>query len=618
MGIFKDFSPVQLSNGQIRTECPFRENHTDGSGRMSFFVSPNINAYHCFGGETRVPTDKGTFPIKELVGKKVRVLSQNGNFVEATFSCYGKNLLWELHLSREGFTKTIRTTQGHRWFLRRRKDAVLTENLRKGDYLEAALFSSSLEKEQSLRGIRHGIVFGDGTLDKSRSRIKALVNLHGAKMELARFFSPTENRGIKVRGGKEYIRIYNIHRGSSFKNLPALDSSLKYLRGFLAGYIATDGCISEEGILMLNSARYEDLEFCREAFFRLGINTSPIGVQYRKGFSDVLSPLYKITIRTNNLDEAFFIRKDQRDRFLSCTKKYQRTHWKVIGVFPTDYIEDVYCAEVPVYHSFTLEDDILTGNCFSCEAKGNLVKLLTTRFKVNYFYAMGLVHHGEHKPKPAAFDIDAVWDFNKPPKEFIKRGYSKETLRHFRVGMTEDDEIIIPYYSDFKHPINLLGYQKRWYYPDRRVLNSKHFNKKEYLYNLDLSYAYVVLVEGQSDVWRLYQHGYNACALMGANISSWQVEQLSKFDRVYLALDNDEAGRRGVEICYFFLKNHTDVRLIPYTTKDPGECASKDEWIEAFQGNTDYAVYSMEMAIGWDDYLDMRDEVLREIKGRRE
>jgi len=242
-----------------------------------------------------------------------------------------------------------------------------------------------------------------------------------------------------------------------------------------------------------------------------------------------------------------------------------------------------------------------------------LVKLLTTRFKVNYFEAMGLVHHDEYKPEPKAFDLDVMWDFNKAPKEFLKRKYSKETLKHFRVGVTDDDEILIPYYEDFKHPINLLGYQKRWYYPDRRVLNSKHFNKKEYLYNLDLSFTYTVLVEGQSDVWRLYQHGYNACALMGNSISPWQIEQLSKFDRVYLALDNDSAGRKGVEACYFFLKNHVDVRLIPYTTKDPGECVSKDAWVEAFQNNTDYAVYSMEMAIGWDGYLDMRDEVIREI-----
>jgi DNA primase len=103
---------------------------------------------------------------------------------------------------------------------------------------------------------------------------------------------------------------------------------------------------------------------------------------------------------------------------------------------------------------------------------------------------------------------------------------------------------------------------------------------------------------------------------MGADISPWQVEQILKFDRVYLALDNDEAGRRGVEICYFYLKNHIDVRLVPYLTKDPGECSKKKDWEKAFQESTDYALYSMEMAIGWEDYLDMRDEVLREVKNR--
>ena len=39
--VFKDFNPQKMTNGQIRMECPFRENHPDGSGRMSFFVSPD-------------------------------------------------------------------------------------------------------------------------------------------------------------------------------------------------------------------------------------------------------------------------------------------------------------------------------------------------------------------------------------------------------------------------------------------------------------------------------------------------------------------------------------------------------------------------------------------------
>lgn len=269
--------------------------------------------------------------------------------------------------------------------------------------------------------------------------------------------------------------------------------------------------------------------------------------------------------------------------------------------------------------SFFATPKINAYHCFSCGAKGNLVKLMTSRFGVNYFEAVEMVQFEDYTRKETPeFDLDLIWDFNKSPKEFIGRGYSKETLKHFRVGMTEADEIVIPYYADFTHPTELLGYQKRWYSPDRRVLNSKGFNKKEYLYNLDLSFAYVVVVEGQSDVWRLYQHGYNAVALMGADISSWQVEQLSKFDRVYLALDNDEAGRRGVEICNRLLRNHTKVFLVPYLTKDPGECSSKEDWVRAFKQSTDYVVYSMEMSMNWDGYLEMRDEVLAEVERRKE
>lgn len=266
--------------------------------------------------------------------------------------------------------------------------------------------------------------------------------------------------------------------------------------------------------------------------------------------------------------------------------------------------------------SFFASPEINAYHCFSCGAKGNLVNLLTTRFKIGYFEASSAVHLEEFKPKEEkVFDFDVVWDFNKPPKEFLKRGFTEETLRYFRVGMMDSGEILIPYYESFVKPINLLGYQKRVYYPDRKVRNSRHFNKKEYLYNFDDSYTYVVLVEGQSDVWRLHQFGYNACALMGADMSSWQADKLSCFERVYLALDNDAAGRRGIEICNRYLSRSVDVRLVPYTTKDPGEC-DKKSWVSAFDSSTDYMVYSLEMAMNWDGYLDMRDEVLTELDKR--
>lgn len=266
--------------------------------------------------------------------------------------------------------------------------------------------------------------------------------------------------------------------------------------------------------------------------------------------------------------------------------------------------------------SFFISPDINAYHCFSCKCHGNLLRLLTTMFKVNYFEAATMVRLTDYTPDKKEFDLDLMWNFNKPPKEFLDRGYTRECLKHFRVGTTDDGAILIPYYKDFNSFGDLVGYQQRWYEPTRRVKNSKGFEKKSYLYNVDYSKDYIVLVEGQSDVWRIYQHGYNVCALMGSDMSNEQVQMLSKFKKVYLALDNDEAGRRGTEICYYLLKNQCEVLLVPYTTKDPGECKSKKEWDNAFAQSTDYIVYSMEMSMGWDNYLEMRDEVIRELKRR--
>ena len=189
--------------------------------------------------------------------------------------------------------------------------------------------------------------------------------------------------------------------------------------------------------------------------------------------------------------------------------------------------------------SFFVSPDKNAFHCFSCGAHGNLVRLLTTKFGVNYFEAVEMVNLVDYHPEEKEFELDLMWDVNNPPQEFLKRGLRRDTLKHFRVGMMDKEWFVIPYYKDFSNPDTLLGYQRRCYYPDRKVRNSKGFDKKNYLYNLDFSYNYVVVVEGQTDVMRLYQHGYNATGIMGADLSNWQAEQLGKFDKVYLALDND-------------------------------------------------------------------------------
>lgn len=257
-------------------------------------------------------------------------------------------------------------------------------------------------------------------------------------------------------------------------------------------------------------------------------------------------------------------------------------------------------------------------HCFSCHEHGNLIHLLTKQFGVNYFEAVGLVRLTDYTPEKKEFDLDLMWDVNVPPAEYLSRGITEETLAHFRIGTASDGRIVIPYYKDFNNPTVLLGYQTREYRGDLRIVrNSKGFDRDGYLYNyLPKEYSYTILVEGQSDVMRLYQFGYNATALMGSHISDTQVKMLAKFDKVYLALDNDLPGRRAVEEVYALLKDHVNIRLVPYTTADPCDCTNKRDWESAFVNSTDYMQYTLEMSMGWDEYLDMKDDVLRSLRKR--
>ena len=60
------------------------------------------------------------------------------------------------------------------------------------------------------------------------------------------------------------------------------------------------------------------------------------------------------------------------------------------------------------------------------------------------------------------------------------------------------------------------------------------------------------------------------------------------------------------------------MKLIPYPTKDPGECVDKRTWAESFRDATDYAEYATYMAMYWDGYIEMREKVKHDLKHRVE
>ncbi|MFD0947022.1 DNA primase [Sphingomonas canadensis] len=361
---------LQRAGREWRACCPF---HNEKS--PSFYVNDDKGFYHCLASETVVLTRKGRAQIGDLSGSTAEILGPSGRWIAAPFSAYGTQRLWAIELSRNGVRKSILATSRHRWFTRGRRTEVLTSDLRPGARLEAVTPDRRSAWEIDPDGVRHGLVFGDGTMYHGKY---GTINLHGpANMALASWF-PDQRHALKERApGKPYLQIYGGRAFDGMKRLPDPRSSEAYLLGFLAGYLAADGHVAKDGTVMLHSANPAHLQAVRDISSTLGIVTYGRTTQSRRGIDDAISEIYRIHFAASSLVPEMFLMTVARERFESHSKAFDRLRWTVRGVTPTDRIEQVYCAQVPEDHAFALDDDILTGNCFGCGAHGDAIRWMT-------------------------------------------------------------------------------------------------------------------------------------------------------------------------------------------------------------------------------------------------
>lgn len=351
----------------------------------------------CLAAETPVITAEGVREIKDLAGGVHRVLTTGGKWVEAPFKSFGEQKLMKVTVRRNGRDREFFATPEHRWFVGVGRKEVSTKELKPKMRLVPSYGRNLVHfTNPSPFGIAHGITFGDGTRNTSGGGCH--VDLYGKKdAHLLKYFSgcTTYTYGPRQFGAVPAVRVTELPR--YFKDRPALTKSTSYLYGWLAGYFAADGTVSKKGEAFIDSARRSDIEYARTVCQLLGIHTSD---PYVIDIPDTPLPdggrtgprtTYRLRLANESLTERFFCVPQHRERWLPYAGRKSLEVWRVVSVEETDRFEEVYCAVVPGTEAFTLDGNILTGNCKNPEVEEFCNELFFNELNYEEFLPDGLL-----------------------------------------------------------------------------------------------------------------------------------------------------------------------------------------------------------------------------------
>lgn len=187
--------------------------------------------------------------------------------------------------------------------------------------------------------------------------------------------------------------------------------------------------------------------------------------------------------------------------------------------------------------------------------------------------------------------IKVDFDLSTPSEYFISRGFDYKTLEYFQISDCTDkgpmyDRAVIPIHNDDgTNVIGLIGRTTKEYKKPKFLFHPKGFDKRYCLYNYHRAINSIerthtlFIVEGQGDVWKLYEAGVtNVVSILGKTITKEQESKINKMPitKIVILTDNDQAGRESkVQIKRQFGRMY---KLIfpKMTSKDIGEMKIKD------------------------------------------
>jgi len=324
----------------------------------------------CFHGDTKAVTRNGVFKLRDLAGKRVDVLSQDGVFRTAEFKSFGRQELLEVEFS-DG--RTVLATPEHEWIVKNhsgKRVTLPTSKLLPGHHVPRTVAPRPEKNEDYYEGVRHGFVFGDGSTYNHGDQ--GVANFYGAKdAAMLRYF---DGCGSSPREypDQNLIKIHGLP--AEYKQLPANEASPSYWYGFVCGFLAADGTVDTYGCAVLTQKAKATLEVVAEQLPRIGMVAGPIRAQRRlvdlssvNGNPDAVydSTIHFVTLLKRFMRADDFLIPAHRENF---EKNFKPTKYgeyiSVKGVRKTGVVDEVFCAVEMQTHTFVIDNGVLTKNCY--------------------------------------------------------------------------------------------------------------------------------------------------------------------------------------------------------------------------------------------------------------
>lgn len=318
-----------------------------------------VSGYNPVSGDSLVVTkEHGNVPISQLSGQRATVLNKDGNWCDASFKSYGVQETKEVTLRLNSNTvKKVKATDNHRWVLEDGR-VVPTSSLNKGDRINFVSAPKAEIDDDYLLGVRHGIIYGDGTAVRSCGRVKGYhIRLCGKSAEFLRYFKYYPVTYPPSANGDPVVMLYDGFAAThALKELPRGETD-SYLLGFVRGWLAADGSVTKTSQVSLCTSG-EGKDWLLENAEKIGfviqrVAKQPSETNYGKRNQDS----FVLYISRSSCSQDDFLASWKRQNF-----RPLKSYYSVASVEDSVRTE-VFCANVPDTNTFVLQGGLVTGNC---------------------------------------------------------------------------------------------------------------------------------------------------------------------------------------------------------------------------------------------------------------